>query len=113
MFTLGGWGAPSAADVTASILNGAGTTMNGCKPGDTVALGAAGAWLMGTDQLPLRDAGISYPEEINNQIKATVTALRQLPEKEQVRRVTALRDAANACHNDHLPAILTDGKRPR
>ncbi|MEU8663528.1 hypothetical protein, partial [Actinoplanes philippinensis] len=112
MFVLGGWGAPSPADVTASILNGAGTTSNGCEPGDEVALGAAGAWLMGTDRLPLRDGGSTYTDETGDQIAATVTALRRLPEKEQIRRVTALRDAANACRNDNLLAILTGGTTP-
>ncbi|GIE83023.1 hypothetical protein Aph02nite_89730 [Actinoplanes philippinensis] len=109
MFALGGWGAPSAADVTASILNGAGTTMNGCEPGDEVALGAAGAWLMGADGLPLRDGGSTYSDEVSARIGATVRALRQLPGPEQVRRVTALRDAAADCRNDDLLAILTDG----
>jgi len=112
LFALGGYGAPSAADVTASILNGAGTTMNGCEPGDEVATGAAGAWLMGTDTLPLRDAGWPYPEDTDAEIRATVGALRKLPEKEQLRRVTALRDAANACETGDLLAILTGRPTP-
>ena len=109
VFALGGWGAPSPADVTASMLNGAGTTRNGCEPGDEVALGAAGAWLMGTDRLPLRDGGSAPSDQVSNAIAATVAALRQLPGPEQVRRVTALRDAAGACRNGDLLAILTDG----
>ena len=111
-FALDGYGAPSAADVTASILNGAGTTWNGCEPGDEVATGAAGAWLMGTDTLPLRDAGWPYPEETDTEIRATVAALRKLPENEQLRRVTALRDAANACRTDDLLTILTGRQVP-
>ena len=107
LFALDGWGALTPGDVTASILNGAGTTWNGCEPGDTVATGAAGAWLLGGDSLPLRDAGYPYDEETDSQIRATVTALRKLPEREQVRRVTALRDAAAACRTDDLLALLT------
>lgn len=111
-FALDGYGALTAADVTASILNGAGTTWNGCKPGDEVATGAAGAWLLGTETLPLRDAGWPYPEETDTQIRATVAALRKLPEKEQLRRVTALRDAANACETDDLLTVLTGRQAP-
>jgi hypothetical protein len=112
LFALDGYGALTADDVTASILNGAGTTWNGCEPGDEVATGAAGAWLMGTQTLPLRDAGVPYEEETETRIRATVAALRELPEKEQIRRVTALRDAANACDTADLLAVLTGRPTP-
>ncbi|HYN92924.1 MAG TPA: hypothetical protein VES42_03650 [Pilimelia sp.] len=92
--------------LTADIVNGAGTTMNGCQLGDTAALGAAGAWLMGVDVLPLTDQ-FAYDETVRADIAATVQALRELPEQEQVRRVTALRDAANACRTSDLRSILT------
>jgi hypothetical protein len=105
-------GATSPDGVTANLLYGAGTTTNGCKPGDDVALGAAGAWLLGTDSMPLRGSGILINGDIERGIRATVTALRQLPEKEQVRRVTALRDAANLCRSDDLLSILTEGHTP-
>jgi hypothetical protein len=99
---------PTGAGLTANIVNGAGTTMNGCQLGDTVALGAAGAWLMGVDVLPLAEGRTSsYDAGIRAEIAATVGALHALPEQEQVRRVTALRDAANACRTDDLRSILT------
>ncbi|MFI5931588.1 hypothetical protein [Actinoplanes sp. NPDC051494] len=111
VFPLGGeYGPRSAADVTANILNGAGTMMNGCEPGDETALGAAGAWLMGTDTLPLSGGNLSSPGGDPGQIAAIVTDLRKLPEKEQIRRVTALRDAAAACASDHLLELLTEGR---
>ena len=100
---------PDPAGLTANIVNGAGTTMNGCRLGDPVALGAAGAWLMGVDVLPLTDDQFTYDETVRADIAATVRALRQLPEREQVRRVTALRDAANACRTGDLRTILTGG----
>lgn len=93
--------------LTANIVNGAGTTMNGCDLDDRVALGAAGAWLMGVDVLPLTDDQFSYDAGLRAKITAIVRALRALPEQEQVRRVTALRDAANACRTDDLRGILT------
>lgn len=98
---------PTGTGLTANIVNGAGTTMNGCRLGDAVALGAAGAWLMGVDVLPLADGTFSYDAGIRAEIAATVQALHALPEQEQVRRVTALRDAANACRTDDLRSILT------
>jgi hypothetical protein len=97
------------AGLTANIVNGAGTTMNGCRLGDPVALGAAGAWLMGVDVLPVTDDQFTYDESVRADIAATVRALRRLPEQEQVRRVTALRDAANTCRTDDLRSILTGG----
>jgi hypothetical protein len=97
----------SPTGLTANIVNGAGTTMNGCRLGDAVALGAAGAWLMGVDVLPLTDDQFSYDETVRADIAATVQTLRKLPEREQVRRVTALRDAANACRTSDLRSILT------
>jgi hypothetical protein len=93
----------SPAGLTAGIVNGAGTTTNGCRLGDEVALGAAGAWLMNVDVLP----GLAYEGTVAAEITATVQALRTLPEPEQVRRVTALRDAANTCRTDDLRSILT------
>jgi hypothetical protein len=97
----------SPAGLTANIVNGAGTTMNGCRLGDPVALGAAGAWLMGVEVLPLTDDQFSYDETVRADIAATVRALRELPEQEQVRRVTTLRDAANACRTGDLRSVLT------
>lgn len=99
----------SPTGLTASIVNGAGTTMNGCPLGDTVALGAAGAWLMGVDVLPLADDEFVYDAGVRAEITAIVRALRALPEQEQVRRVTALRDEANACRTGNLRSLLTGG----
>ncbi|MCA2216969.1 hypothetical protein [Jidongwangia harbinensis] len=93
--------------VTASIVNGAGTTANGCRLGDRVALGAAGAWLMDVDVLPPIHGEPFDDGTARAEITATVRALRARPAAEQVRRVTALRDAANACRTDDLRSILT------
>lgn len=113
LFSFRGYSGASSPDgVTANLLYGAGTWTNGCKPGDDVALGAVGAWLLGTDSLPLGNSGILTTGEVEQGIRATVTALRQLPEQEQVRRVTAVRDAANSCRSDDVLAILTEGRTP-
>jgi hypothetical protein len=95
------------AALTANIVNGAGTTTNGCQLGDTIALGAAGAWLMGVDVPPVTDLQFQYDDRVRADIATTVRALRKLPQQEQVRRVTALRDAANACQTADLRSILT------
>lgn len=102
-------GSSPSAGLTANIVNGAGTTMNGCRLGDPVALGAAGAWLMDVEVLPLTDDEFRYDQGTRGEIAATVRALRSLPRPEQVRRVTALRDAANTCRTDNLRGILTGG----
>jgi hypothetical protein len=94
------------AALTANIVNGAGTTMNGCRLGDPVALGAAGAWLLDVDVPPVTDIQFRYDDRVRADIAATVRALRRLPEPEQVRRVTALRDAAGACRTTDLRAVL-------
>jgi hypothetical protein len=103
------WGPTPSASLTAHMVNGAGTTMNGCRRGDPVALGAAGAWLMGVDVLPLDDRDFLYSEADRAEITATVRTLRAVGEREQLRRVTALRDAANSCRTDNLRGILTGG----
>ncbi|EXG82372.1 hypothetical protein [Cryptosporangium arvum] len=93
-------------DIEASILNGAGTTANGCRLNDPDALWAAGAWLAGGDTLDVKDFvfGLKlFPDDY----QPVLRKLREAPEKEQIRRVTALRDAANACRTTNLTAILT------
>jgi hypothetical protein len=64
---------------------------------------------MGVDVLPLTDDRFSYDGPVRADIAATVQALRKLPEPEQVRRVTTLRDAANTCRTHDLRSILTGG----
>jgi hypothetical protein len=93
-------------DLAMSIVYGAGTLWNGCKQDDFAAKAAAGAWLLGTDDLPLAGADWTVPRQVKERVPETVRKLRELPEKEQVKRVTALRDAANRCVPDLLP-ILT------
>ncbi|WP_329010105.1 hypothetical protein OG271_26860 [Micromonospora rifamycinica] len=93
-------------DVEASILNGAGTTANGCRLGDPDALWAAGAWLAGGDTLDVKDFVFGLKLR-PHEYQPVLTKLRQAPEEEQVRRVTAMRDAANACRTSNLTAILT------
>ncbi|MDG4788867.1 hypothetical protein O7626_23565 [Micromonospora sp. WMMD1102] len=89
-------------DLTASIVFGAGTRWNGCAQDDEVAKAAAGAWLLGTDDLRIVEDGWEYPDDLRQEIRNTVRQLRALPETEQLRRVTALRDAANRCEPDLL-----------
>ncbi|MBM2623812.1 hypothetical protein JIG36_50820 [Actinoplanes sp. LDG1-06] len=96
-------------DVEASILNGAGTTANGCTLDDTAALWAAGAWLTGGDTLDITDRVFGW-QLAQSDYQPVLVKLRQAPEAEQVRRVTALRDAANVCQTKDLTAILT-GRR--
>ncbi|GAA0242533.1 hypothetical protein [Cryptosporangium japonicum] len=93
-------------DVEASILNGAGTTANGCRLQHPDALWAAGAWLAGGDTLDVKDFvfGLKlFPDDY----RPVLSTLRQAPATEQLRRVTALRNAANACRTTDLTAILT------
>jgi len=99
-------GRQSDPHLVESIVYGGGIFRGGCAEGVGVAESAAGAWLMGTDDLVLDDGGFGYDEEWHAQIRDTVRKLRSLPEEEQTRRVTALRDAAAACRTDLLP-ILT------
>ncbi|MBU2664927.1 hypothetical protein KOI35_15600 [Actinoplanes bogorensis] len=96
-----------------NMLLGAGTGWNGCAegPAHSVAGHAAGAWLMGTDVLTGVDDFGNYPE-MEQQIRDTVRGLRALPEAEQVRRVTALRDAAQKCENDLMPYLTTAKAAP-
>jgi hypothetical protein len=86
------------------IVWGAGVPPNACRGTDDVALGAAGAWVLGADDINTDDllpAGVAHAE-----IRDTVQKLRKLPAAEQTRRVTAVRDAAAACHTGLTP-ILT------
>ncbi|WP_430782854.1 hypothetical protein [Actinoplanes sp. G11-F43] len=93
-------------DLEASILAGAGTTANGCEPRDLDALWAAGAWLSGRDTLEVTDYvfGMLPADDSYRKILAE---LRKATPEQQVRRVTALRDAANRCEQRDLTAILT------
>ncbi|WP_250006357.1 hypothetical protein [Actinoplanes sp. M2I2] len=89
-----------------TIVLGAGTLWNGCPGGqDLVAAHAAGAWLMGRDELTGVDDTLSFYPELKAQVPQTVRALRALPEPEQIRRVTALRDASLNCQEDLLPLL--------
>jgi hypothetical protein len=86
------------------IVWGAGALPHDCGETDDVALAAAGAWLLGADDItsdnPVPGGGF------HAQIRDTVQQLRRLPAAEQTRRVAALRDAAAACKADLRP-ILT------
>ncbi|WP_250034782.1 hypothetical protein [Paractinoplanes maris] len=96
-----------APALTEYVVLGAGTLWNGCRGGqDLVAAHAAGAWLMGREELTGVDDALSFYPELKQQVGETVRNLRKLPEKEQIRRVTALRDASLDCRKDLLP-ILT------
>lgn len=91
-----------------NIVVGAGTYWNGCEQGwDTVAGHAAGAWLMGTDRLEVVIDGTERSPEQQQEVAKVLTALRAAPEKEQLRRVTAMRDAALSCQPVDQVAILT------
>jgi hypothetical protein len=98
-------------DVTESIAMGAGTRWSGCGQGsDEIAPAVAAAWLLDTDTVRLWDSWVGYTfwDRYEPEIRAGVRALRALPAAEQLRRVTALRDAAARCEPDLMP-ILTGG----
>jgi L-alanine-DL-glutamate epimerase-like enolase superfamily enzyme len=95
------------AHLVESIVWGAGTTHHGCPPSDDVAEAAAGAWLLGTDDIRIDE--YAPDPDFHAQVRDAVRQLRRLPAAEQTRRVTALRDAAAACQVNLLP-ILTTGK---
>lgn len=106
-FDLGLEGGRLGPALTEYVVLGAGTMWNGCPGGkDLVAAHAVGAWLMGRENLSGVDDGLGYYPELMQQVAPTVRALRALPEKEQIRRVAAVRDASLACQEDLLP-ILT------
>jgi len=92
--------------VAEDIAFGAGTRWNGCAQDDEAARAAAGAWLLGTDELHVFDGTFDDWATIRDQTTAILRTLRKQPEQEQLRRVTALRDAANRCEKDLTP-ILT------
>ncbi|MFF5076610.1 hypothetical protein ACFY36_06135 [Actinoplanes sp. NPDC000266] len=98
-------------DLVDSIVRGAGTANRGCLAGDepdSVAEAAAGAWLLGADDLP----GPSWEgAAFHDQVRDAVRQLKALPAPEQTQRVTALRDAAAACRTGLLP-LLTGKDRP-
>lgn len=98
---------PHLAD---DIAFGAGTRWNGCAQDDEAARAAAGAWLLGTDELHVFDGTFDYWASVGHQATAILRTLRKQPEQEQLRRVTALRDAANRCAKELTP-ILTGQPR--
>ncbi|MGK5682895.1 hypothetical protein [Actinoplanes sp. URMC 104] len=100
-------GLDGGGSLVESIVAGAGTTWNGCRGGgrDLVAMHAAGAWLLGKDELTGVDDGLRYYPEMRQDVRDTVRELRALPAQEQLRRVTALRDASLACREDLLPLL--------
>jgi len=78
-------GGRTEAHVVESIVYGGGTYLSGCVEGVDVAESAAGAWLMGTDDLVMDDEGSDYDEDYHAQIKDTVRLLRSLPPQEQTK----------------------------
>ncbi|MEU8370235.1 hypothetical protein [Micromonospora tulbaghiae] len=97
-----------AADVAERIALGGGTMWSGCgRSGDDIAPAIVAAWLLDTETVRLWDSwtGYRYADEQQEEIRAGVRQLRALPEPEQMRRVTALRDAAARCEPDLMPAL--------
>lgn len=95
-------------DVAESIVMGGGTRWSGCGHGaDEIAPAVAAAWLLDTDVVRLWDPWVGYrfAERLEPEIRAGVQALRALPGPEQLRRVTALRDAAARCEPDLMPVL--------
>jgi hypothetical protein len=92
------------AHLVEDIVWGAGAPRQRCRESDDVALGAAGAWLLGADDITVDDPvpGGAF----HDRIRDAVRKLRLAPPAEQSRRVAALRDAAAACRPGQL-AILT------
>ncbi|WP_435055330.1 hypothetical protein [Micromonospora aurantiaca (nom. illeg.)] len=97
-----------AADVAERIAMGGGTRWSGCgRSGDDIAPAIVAAWLLDTETVRLWDSwtGYRYADEQQEEIRAGARQLRALPEPEQLRRVTALRDAAARCEPDLMPAL--------
>nr|WP_030502320.1 hypothetical protein [Micromonospora purpureochromogenes] len=97
-----------AADVAERVALGGGTMWYGCgRSGDDVAPAIAAAWLLDAETVRLWDSwtGYRYADEQQEEIRDGVRQLRALPEPEQLRRVTALRDAAARCEPDLMPAL--------
>ncbi|MDR7275478.1 hypothetical protein [Catenuloplanes atrovinosus] len=96
---------PSVAE---RIAMGGGTYLSRCGPQNDVALSVTGAWLLGADDFRVWQPGFGYQawDAIRPEIRQRLTALRALPEAEQLARVTAVRDAARRCAPD-LMAPLT------
>ncbi|MFI7250319.1 hypothetical protein [Micromonospora chalcea] len=97
-----------AADVAERVALGGGTMWYGCgRSGDDIAPAIAAAWLLDTETVRLWDSwtGYRYADEQQEEIRTGVRQLRALPEPEQLRRVTALRDAAARCEPDLMPAL--------
>ncbi|WBC08399.1 hypothetical protein [Micromonospora sp. WMMA1947] len=97
-----------AADVAERIALGGGTMWSGCgRSGDDIAPAIVAAWLLDAETVRLWDSwtGYRYADEQQEEIRAGVRQLRALPEPEQLRRVTALRDAAARCEPDLMPAL--------
>jgi hypothetical protein len=88
---------------------GAGAPQHACKDADSVALAAAGAWLLGTDSITIDNPVIGG--DFDAQVRGTVQKLRRLPAAEQTQRVAALRDAAAACTPDLLSILTGTGHK--
>jgi len=83
---------------------GAGVPLHACKHPDDTALAAAGAWLLGRDQITTD--GLAPESMLSANVSDVLRTLRGAPAAEQIRRVAAVRDAALACRTDLTP-ILT------
>jgi hypothetical protein len=94
----------AAPHLLEDIVWAAGAPTRNCREDDAVAEGAAGAWLLGADDITTDD--LTPDPEFHAQMRDTVHQLRGAPEAEQVRRVAAVRDAAAACKTGLVP-ILT------
>ncbi|MFD6263361.1 hypothetical protein ACFWFK_19730 [Micromonospora chalcea] len=97
-----------AADVAERIALGGGTMWYGCgRSGDDIAPAIVAAWLLDAETVRLWDSwtGYRHTDTQQDEIRAGVRQLRALPEPEQLRRVTALRDAAARCEPDLMPAL--------
>ncbi|MCA2212160.1 hypothetical protein [Jidongwangia harbinensis] len=96
-------------DVADSIAMGGGMWWNGCGANiDDKAMSVVGAWLLGTETVRMWDPvfGDMFASRTEAAVRDGVRALRALPEREQLRRVTAVRDAAARCERELMP-ILT------
>lgn len=103
-FTLDQDTGQAAPHLLEDIVWAAGVPTRACRDSDAVAEGAAGAWLLGSDDITTDD--MAPDPAFHTQVRDTVRRLRDVPPAEQVRRVTAVRDAAAACKTGLVP-ILT------
>jgi hypothetical protein len=100
-------------DVAESIVMGGGTYWGGCGGNSDLAMSIAGAWLLDTDSIRMWDPYVGYffADRHVAEVREGVRKLRAFPPDEQLRRVSALRDAASRCEPDLLLILIDEAEQ--